>query len=72
MHAPSMLAITGEAWARSPATVPLGELRCVERQNGGHTIREFVGRPASWMNDFAGPIQLRGEGKFLHENLGKN
>jgi len=58
--------------ARDPANVTGDKLRMIERKSDGHTIREFVGRPASWMNDFAGPIQLRGEGKFLHENVGKN
>jgi len=58
--------------ARDPANVAGDKLRMIERKNDGHTIREFVGQPRTWMNDFAGPIQLRGEGKFLHENLGKN
>jgi 8-oxo-dGTP pyrophosphatase MutT (NUDIX family) len=58
--------------ARDPANVAGDQLRMIERKADGHTIREFVGRPASWMNQFAGPVQLRGEGKFLTDNLGKN
>lgn len=37
--------------ARSPASVPPGELREVVRQSNGHTITEFVGDPLSWMSN---------------------
>ena len=57
--------------ARNPVNVPSGQLRMVERRNDGHTIREFHGQPKTWMDQFAGPVQMRGEGKFLHPNLGQ-
>lgn len=58
--------------ARNPVNVPAGQLRMIERKQDGHTIREFVGDPRSWMNPMAGPVQLRGEGNWLHANLGKS
>ena len=57
--------------ARNPVNVPAGQLRMVERKNDGHTIREFHGQPKTWMDQFAGPVQMRGEGRFLHPNLGQ-
>ena len=57
--------------ARNPVNVPSGQLRMVERKNDGHTIREFHGQPKTWMDQFAGPVQMRGEGRFLHPNLGQ-
>jgi hypothetical protein len=35
--------------------VPVGALRMVSKTSGGHTINEFHGHPASWMNQFAPP-----------------
>lgn len=58
-----------EIVARSPATVPVGELRCIERKEGGHTIRDWVGEPAAWMNQFAGPVKHYGEGKWMTGSL---
>jgi hypothetical protein len=43
----------------------------VEKKRDGHTIREFYGQPRAWMDQFAGPVQMRGTGTFLHQNLGK-
>lgn len=40
--------------ARSPSTVPAGQLRMVtKRMDSGHTINTFVGEPAAWMRNFA-------------------
>lgn len=39
------------AIARSPASVPAGELREVVRTRNGHTYTEFVGDPASWLSN---------------------
>lgn len=36
--------------ARSPASVPEGELRQVVRQSNGHTITDFLGDPKAWMS----------------------
>lgn len=38
--------------AMSPATVAMGELRAIVRQDGGHTITTFVGEPKTWMDEF--------------------
>lgn len=44
--------------ARSPATVPLGELRQVSKvMPSGHRINEYVGQPSAWMNSIAGPTR---------------
>ena len=41
--------------AKSPATVPEGELRCVsETMPSGHRINKYYGQPAAWMNPIAG------------------
>ena len=56
--------------ARSPATVTNGGLRMIEKKRDGHIVREFVGEPRAWMDDIAGRVQMRGEGKWLH-NLGQ-
>jgi len=58
--------------AMNPVNVPIGQLRMIEKKRDGHTIREFVGDPRSWMDPMAGATQLRGTGSFLHGNLGKN
>jgi hypothetical protein len=44
----------------------------VEKKADGHTIRDFYGRPGDWMNEFAGPVQLRGTGTWLHSGIGNN
>lgn len=55
-------------YARSPATAQPGKLREVKsRLDSGHVIKEFVGNPRDWMNEFAGEVQLRGEGRFFHQ-----
>ena len=58
--------------AMNPVNVPHGQLRMIEKKRDGHTIREFVGDPRSWMDPMAGATQLRGTGSFMHGNLGKN
>jgi 8-oxo-dGTP pyrophosphatase MutT (NUDIX family) len=50
--------------ARDPVTVSSGELRMIETRIDGHTVREFVGQPRTWMNPLAGDVQLRAEGSF--------
>lgn len=40
------------AVARSDASVPVGQLREVEKTEGGHTTREFFGEPLTWMEAF--------------------
>lgn len=42
------------ASARSPMSVPRGELRSVTRRSGGHEITEFHGEPSSWMSPMSG------------------
>ena len=49
--------------ARRGADVPMGALRMITKQSGGHTINEFVGDTESWMNSFAGNSQ-RATGDF--------
>lgn len=45
------------SFAKSPSTVPNGELRVVERRSpSGHIVREFVGEPVSWMRRHAGMV----------------
>jgi hypothetical protein len=39
-------------------------MRRSRRIEAGHTINEFHGDPASWMNFFAGPVQLKASGSF--------
>ena len=56
--------------AANPVNVQPGQLRMIEKKRDGHIIREFVGDPRSWMDPFAGQVQLRGTGTFLHGNLG--
>ena len=52
-------------FAKAPTDVMPGQLRKVEkRQPGGHTIIEWYGSPAGWMNAFSGPVQLRATGSF--------
>lgn len=60
-----------EVVARSPATVPSGQLRAVTKLSGsGHKIIEWRGEPAAWMNQFAGPAKLYGEGGWKTPNSG--
>jgi hypothetical protein len=42
------------AASRNP-DVPVGQLRMVSKQSGGHIINEFHGHPSAWMNQFAPP-----------------
>jgi hypothetical protein len=42
-----------DALARSPASVPEGQLREIVRTRGGHTYTEFVGDPKAWMSNHA-------------------
>lgn len=46
------------ATARSPSTVPDGQLRQVTRKEGGHEIREFHGSPRTWMDPMAGATRM--------------
>lgn len=57
--------------AMNPTDLRADELRMVERKVDGHTTRVFHGQPKSWMNQFAGPVQLKGEGVFKHQHLGQ-
>lgn len=57
--------------ARNPVNLASGALREVKRERDGHTIIDFYGAPRAWMDHFAGPVQLRGEGVFKHQNLGQ-
>ena len=58
-------------FAKAPTDVMPGQLRKVEkRQPGGHMIVEYFGSPSSWMDSFAGPVQLRGTGSFRVPNGG--
>jgi chemotaxis protein histidine kinase CheA len=43
--------------ASSPATAPAGSLRAVKKTEGGHTFVTYVGDPAAWMNEIAGPAR---------------
>lgn len=44
--------------AKSPVTVPPGELRKVQRRlDSGHVVNEYIGQPSAWMNDIAGPTR---------------
>ncbi len=56
------------AFARLPSTVPAGQLRMITKHEGGHEIREFVGDPGTWMNRFAGPVQLKATGAWKTPN----
>ncbi len=60
-----------KATANNPVNVPAGKLLERSRQEGGHTIKTFVGQPRDWMDPLAGATQLRGTGVFLHQNLGR-
>jgi hypothetical protein len=52
-----------------PTDIGPGRLRMITKRGpGGHTINEFHGSPSAWMNDLAGPVQLRGTGSFLVPN----
>ena len=44
---------SAKAVGMNPATAAPGELRMVERSDGGHTTRTFSGHPTTWMDDFA-------------------
>lgn len=47
-----------EAFSRSPARVPRGQLIARKRTNdSGHTIIEYDGDPSAWMNDFRLPLR---------------
>lgn len=43
--------------AMSPATAQPGTLRAISKKSGGHEFITYVGDPAAWMNDFAGPVR---------------
>jgi len=55
---------------RAPPIVGPGRLHMRERKTDGHIVREFFGSPAVWMDQFAGPVQLRGTGTFLTGKAG--
>jgi hypothetical protein len=58
--------------SRAPTDLAPGELRMVEKKVGPHIHREFYGQPAQWMHQFAGPVQMRATGKWLHDGLGQS
>ena len=43
--------------AMNPTALPDGGLRMITKKSGGHEINTFVGQPAAWMNQFAGPTR---------------
>ncbi len=43
--------------AMSPSTTTPGTLRPISKKSGGHEFITYVGDPAAWMNDFAGPVR---------------
>lgn len=43
--------------AMSPSTTTPGTLRPISNKSGGHEFITYVGDPAAWMNDFAGPVR---------------
>lgn len=45
-------------------SAPDGTLREIRKQAGGHTIIEFYGSPAAWMNEIAGHVQLKAKGDW--------
>ena len=57
------------AAAEHPANMPDGGLLMITKQIGGHTINEFRGQP-SWMDEFAGHIQLKAKGDWRTPNQG--
>lgn len=56
------------AESKKPTNLAPGELRMVEKKDGVHIRREFFGQPSTWMNNFAGPVQMRGTGKWAHQD----
>lgn len=54
----------------NPSNVTAGQLRMVTKTVGGHIHNTFLGEPRSWMDGFAGQVQLKAEGRWKHQNLG--
>ena len=52
-----------------PTSVTAGTLRMIEKNVDGHTHRTFVGDPRTWMDAFAGPVQMKGTGRW-HDGRG--
>lgn len=68
--AESQILSEAATFARSPATVPAGQLRMVSRTVGGHVYNDWVGEPRAWMNPMAGPVQLKAQGVWTHQQPG--
>lgn len=66
----SQILTDARAAFNNPQVLPERTLRAVTRQSGGHTITEYKGDPRSWMDDFAGPVQMRGTGQWFTGNSG--
>jgi colicin import membrane protein len=54
-----------------PTEFQPGRLRMKERKRDGHIVREFIGQPRDWMDQFAGQTGLKVTGQWLH-NLGRS
>jgi hypothetical protein len=57
------------AEAMKPTEFHPGRLREIRRTVNGHIRVDWVGEPRTWMNMFAGPVQLKAVGSFNAGNL---